>query len=152
MSEDYWDGAIFVFEGTVLTDGSNAGTASLTITPGDGNEFEVLYGFIEHTDAASRFVLAAIRDDGARELARLISNSFANSIQMFPQDGAGGTEVGPARLIVAGIMDLRLEVQSMSVNDTATFVAVLRIRGGVPTTTLAGPTGSTDTKNTDKVF
>lgn len=154
MGQDYWDGALWVFQGTVLTDGSNSGTASLRVDPGVGNEFEVLYGHIRHSDASSRSVQVIVRDASDNEVAFLLNTSGTANVFGFPQSGSGAGigSAGGSRYIVAGTMDLFLSVGSMSVSDTATFGVVCRIRGGVPTAALAGPTGSTDTINTDRVF
>lgn len=153
MSEDYWDGATWVLHGTIATDASTAGTVKAVISPGAGNDLEILYGFIEHTDASSRTCTVYIRDDGARTLSRLVQEAFASSRRMFPQQGTDAAEArGTLRLIMSGLMDLLIQVASMSVSDTFTFAVVVRTRGGMPTATLSGPSGATLTTNTKKVF
>ena len=151
MSEDYWEGGTYVIQGTVETDGATAGEASLTVTPGAGNEFEVLYGMVGHDDATTRTTQSLIRDDGDRGLMFYNTEGFANTEHEIPNNRGSRIVGKPTRGFVSGAMDVFSRVAAMGVNQKATFALVLRLRGGIPTVAFAGPSGATLTTNTKRV-
>ena len=145
------DGAEWVLQGTIVTDGTNAGNAIVRIDVGKGNVVEVLHGKMKHTDGSSRAVTVIKRDPSDNEVARFMSNSFANGEQNFPQEGTTGVETAPNDRIVSGDEDIEMKVASMSISSIFTFSISLWIWGGVPTVTLTSPTGATETTNTKQV-
>lgn len=149
--KEYWAGALWVLQGTIANAGT-AGSATVTISPGQGNELEVLYGKMQHDDASSRAVTVIARDDDDNEIARFFSNSFANSQQNLPQEGTTGVETAPTRRIVAGTMDIQMQVASLGANQTFTFSLCCRIRGGPPSVALTSAAGATETTNKNQVF
>ena len=145
MSEDYWDGAIWVYHSIVANEAAaGASTISWTVVPGTGNEMEVLYGRISNLDTAGRAVTVDIETDTAGELlSNLVQVTMnAGAGNGFPQAitaGAGGAAAASGtRYIVAGTMRLVGSVLSVADGEDAEFGLVCRVRGGVPTVTEAG--------------
>src|SRR2546426_145715 len=87
-------GMTWVFQGTVLED-ATGGThvTSLTVTPGAGNEFLILYGGISAGAGAANLVFVKITD-GTNLLARFANGtSLASGEQWwFPSTGASATQ------------------------------------------------------------
>jgi len=165
MTSSWPAGATWVCQGTVLED-ATAGThvCTLTVTPGTGNEMQVLYGrVLEGNSATAQTCDVYVEDDSANRLTTLVlgsADTSANTAHVFPvasttilavasqQQTAGG--VG---LIVSGTMNLILKVTTTAVSITQTFAVACRIRGAAPTATLADTVGTpTLTINTNRVF
>lgn len=153
------DGATWVFQGTVAED-ATAGThvSSLTITPGAGNEFTLLYArFKAGAGAANLF--SVIIDDGTNTLADLVQPNFSLSssqVVSLPFTGvvAGQKEMNVVSpIIISGAMRLIMSVSTATISLTHTFAVVCRIKGAMPTATLADTVGTpTLTTNTNAVF
>lgn len=161
--------ARWVFQGTVGEDGTG-GThvITLTITPGSGNECELQGGHITVGTTATAQTPGSFIDDGANIVTWLHNPSGQSStasahVYTVPNDkiesnitGAAGTADNaqsniPVRF--GDTMRLVLRVSTTQVSITQTFAVVLRIRGGVPTATLADTVGTpTLTTNTERVF
>ncbi len=153
MSEEYWDGALWVYHADITRDGSTSGTDTIDIVPGAGNEMEVLYGMISHDDGTGRQVRAAISTDNVAERITYLANGVVTSSFMdFPQEGASGNESGPSRKVVAGPMTLRLTIESLAVGKKAIYAVVCRIRGAVPTVTVTKPADSVLVTNKNAVM
>lgn len=153
MSEDYWDGANWVFEADITNDGSNSGNHVYTITVGAGNELEILYGNILNGDTSARTASAVI-DDGSTTTAFMESLSLGAGAQAgFPHANAAGTiETGPTRFIVAGTMRIVVTVASVATSQDTALAIACRIRGGIPTVVLTSPTDAVEVVNTNRVF
>ena len=161
--EDWPAGQTWVFQGTVAED-ATAGThvCSLTVTPGAGNEFQVLYGLIIGGATATAQLYSIFIDDGTNVIS-YIQNAFS-STNSGATIGVGDNtlsasanltdELGlPSNPIVSGTMRLRMQVQTVAVSVTSTFAVACRIKGTVPTATLADPIGTPVlTTNTNRVF
>ncbi len=160
-------GATWVFQGTVAED-ATAGThvCSLTVTPGAGNEMQVLYGSIIVGATATPQTATAVIDDGTNRLMDFFnpvhaSAATSGAVYPFPQTvgnsvatnataSNSATGTGP---IVSGTMRLVLTVSTTAVSVTQTFAVVCRIYGVPPTATLADTVGTpTLTTNTNQVF
>lgn len=142
MTEDYWDGALWVYHSHVTHQaGEGAGTIRWTTVPGAGNEMEILYGEIRNDDTVARTAKVVIDDGNAAQvLATLVEvGCDAAQNQGFPVSdapSAGGTQVSAgARFIIAGTMRIVAEVAAVADSQDASFGIVCRLRGGVPTVT-----------------
>ena len=157
MSEDYWEGATWVYHASITNNGSNSGNHDYVIVPGAGNEFQILTGTIFNGDTSSRSVEGRIRDDGQRTLGYVIERDAtvaAADQRAFPSTQSLG-DGGPAqtsRFIVSGTMEVFLQVRLIAVNQDSQIGLVARIRGGLPTVTLTSPTGATEVVNTNRVY
>jgi len=153
QSASWVGGRTYVFQGTVLLDGT-AGThiASLTVVPGAGNELELVYGQMTNAGSATLGVDVLI-DDGANTVTELVAASTAATYR-FPQSLSSAIQAGPgARYLISGTMRLRLIAQTSTVSVTQIFAVVLRVWGDSPTFTLADSVGSpTLTTNTSGFF
>ncbi len=151
MSEDYWDGALWVYNAQILRDGSTSGTDIIEITPGDGNEMELLYGQVTHNEGTGRQARITIENSLSDDdrLTHLADAAINNTYILFPRDAAG---VGYTRLIIAGEQVLKLTIESLAINITSKYSVVCRIRGGIPTVAVTKPADSTLTTNTNKVM
>ncbi len=157
MSEDYWDGATWVYHSIVANDDQGASTITWLIVPGAGNEMEILYGQLANLDTAGRAVSIAIETDAAgEELTRLVVVTLnAGAAVSFPAanvQAAGGSAAAPTRFILSGNMRLIATVASVALSQDAEFGLVCRIRGGVPTVTEAGGGTIVISELTEQVF
>jgi hypothetical protein len=161
---DSWPaGATFVFQGTVAED-ATAGThvVSLIVAPGEGAEFEVDMGRVVIGATATSQSVSIRIDDGTNILAIIYLGSHTTSglrVQ-FPFTGTQGANVdlpfimGPrAGYRISGPMRFIMEVTTTAVSVTQTFAVVCRIKGPMPTTTLADTVGApTLATNTRRVM
>lgn len=153
MGDGYWEGALYLFHSKVETDGSNSGNISWDISPGTGNEFEVLYGFIDNGDAlAARIARVRILSDSDDTILQIMSESLGAQVRKEWPNKDNEFEPGLGRLFVGGNMSLFGIVQAVGVNQVATFACALRIRGRKPSPTISGPTGSTETRIKEKFY
>ncbi len=157
MSEDYWDGALWVYQADITNDAMDIAAQSYTVVPGAGNEMEILYGELFNGDTSSRVADVTI-DDGANELGRLLALT-ANAASrhgfslLFTQTAAGGPASAGPRYIIAGTTRLVANVASVAVSQDTAFGLVCWIRGGVPTVTEAATAGvPVISINTEQVF
>ncbi len=155
MSDDYWDGALWVYNVLIANDGTGASDIRTTIVPGAGNEMELLYGMIANLDGTTRTGNVYIRDALAgNDLTRLFNESMtAGAIRSFPTVGAGdGVEAHGGRFFIAGTMSLEIELLAVALSQDARFGVVCRIRGAVPTATETGGGTPVITIATEGVF
>ncbi len=160
MSEDYWDGALWVFHADIVNDVTNSGPHTYSIVPGAGNEMELLYGTFLNGDTSNRTFQAVI-DDGANSLGTFVGDPGGITLNLGESHGfpvaearlaAGTGTAAGQRFIIAGTMRLRFILQAVSVNQDSALGFVCRIRGGLPTVTLTSPTDAAETVNTNQVF
>lgn len=156
-NQDYWAGQLFVYQSTVINNGSISDVA-VELSPGRGNEFELYYGTISHNDATASDVDVLIRDGGDRTLVNLydVDAVTQNSLCQFPAEAgapatSGNTSPQPTRFIIAGMMNLFMTALLIDDTEGGTFSIVGRIRGGVPVITETGGT-PTVTINTEGTF
>jgi|SRR5213594_2834439 len=168
-THDVWPaGATWVFQGTVLED-ATAGThvCTLTVTPGAGNELQLLYGRIDVGATATAQTASVRIDDGTNSLTHIMnpgvnSGTTASEAYVFPQASTGNTAALLAtnidfsavfNFLISGTMRLILQVATAAVSVTQTFAVVCRIKGALPTATLADSVGvPVLTTNTNAVF
>ncbi len=155
------DGALFVYQSTIINGGGGGGDVSVVLTPGQGNEFELYWGRISHNDATASDVDVLIRDAGARTLVSLYDMDAVaqNAICQFPTAPAAaatGGNVGdsPAatRFLISGDMDLYMAALAIDLSEGSTNVIVGRIYGGMPTIVETGNSTPAITINTERVF
>lgn len=148
MTDEYRDGATFIFNINIANDSSGASDIALIYTAGEGNEFEVLYGMIENLDSSARRAIVQI-DGGVSDddLAFLLDNNTLAStgLSSFPTGGSNAESSSHetvlnagARLIVSGPMRLRMRLIAVALSQDVTFSGALRIRGGIPTRATSG--------------
>lgn len=155
--QDRW--TTWVFQGTVGED-STVGThnSSLTVTPGAGNEMQLLYGRIQGGAGAANLLTITI-DDGTNVIHRIADSLSLASGQYFnfpnslaPAAQAIGNPM-PASNIISGTMRWIAQISTATVSLTHTFAVACRIKGALPTATLADSLGTpTLTTNTSAVF
>ncbi len=144
MSEDYWDGALWVYHADITNDAMDAATQSYTIVPGVGNEMELLYGTVLNGDTSARNALVEI-SDGANRILRIASFSLGAATNMpLPFKGADNAdEVGSwTRFILAGTMQLEVSVAAVAVSQDSALGLCARIRGSLPLVTEAASAGT----------
>lgn len=148
--------ATWVFQGTIAED-ATAGThvCTLTVSPGAGNELQVIGGEIQvGNTATAQFARAAITDGTTHEIIPLFnpnngSGTTALLFYPFPQNGSSvatntlASTVGPSGgFYVSGTEALVLTVQTAAVSVTQVFAVQCRIKGAMPTATLADTVGA----------
>ncbi len=160
LSETY-EGALFVYQSTIINGGGGGGTVSVVLTPGAGNEFELLWGRISHNDATASDIDVHIRDDGDRVLASLfdVDAVTQNSVCQFPTAPAAAATSGnvgdtPAatRFLIAGGMDLYMAALLIDLSEGSTNVIVGRVFGAVPTIVETGNSTPAITINTEQTY
>ncbi len=157
MSEDYWDGALWVYHADIVNTAGGAGGHSYTVAPAVGSEMEVLYGSFQNGDTLGRLLYVNI-DDGTNLLTRLLGQRTvtAGHAVSFPQgniavdDQAGLAPDG--RTILSGPMTVVAIAEAIAVSQDTAFGIVCRIRGGIPTVALIGPGAAVETVNTNQVM
>ena len=161
VTTDAWPaGATWVFQGTVAED-ATVGThvSSLTVTPGSGQEMQILYGgFVAGAGAAN--LLTIVIDDGTNIITRFANaTSLASGADLwFPSAVAGSSgsqaEFLPPNIIVSGTMRYKMSVSTATVSLTHTFSLAARLKtSALPTATLADTVGTpTLVTNTNRVF
>lgn len=157
--EQYWDGALYVFQADIVNNGANSGNHIYAVTSGVGSEMELLYGNVFNGDGSNRTITGVIQDDGGEDLGFPIPSGHtlnAGNNYSFPAtDAPAATHTAfsaGVRPIFGGGMLLRVQVSSIAVSQDTEFALVLRIRGAIPTVTMTSPTGATETINTNKVM
>ncbi len=159
MGEDYWEGATWVYQADITNDGSNSGLQSYEVTPGAGNEFYIMYGYLHNGDAAGRTGnVLILSGTGGEHLTNLISSDAtvgAADRRNFPAHGDANTDdrnSQPSMPIVSGTMTVLATMGAVAVNQDTQFAITCRIRGAVPTVTLVGPTDAVKTVNVNQVY
>ncbi len=161
MTSGFPDGALFVYQSTIINGGGGGGTVSAVLTPGAGNEFELLWGRISHNDATASDIDVHIRDDGGRVLASLYDMDAVtqNSVCQFPTAPAAAATGGNAgdtpaatRLFISGTMDLYMAALLIDLSEGSTNVIVGRVYGGMPTIVETGNNTPTITINTEQLY
>lgn len=155
--EQFWDGATWVYDAIITNDGVNSGTHIYDVSPGVGNELEILYGQLRNLDTVGRIIDIFIEDDVPNALVYMSPSSFSltQSQRMpFPvTDEALANSAGQARRwLLSGGMNLSCVAASIAVSQDTRFSICCRIRGGLPTVTLTSPTDATETVNINQVF
>ena len=157
MSEDYWEGRTWVYHADILNDETNSGTHSYEVSPGRGNELEVLYGRLLNLDSTARTVNANVDDDAGNQIGHMIPTNFSLTQAQrigFPviDEANSNAAVNSNRWFLSGAMTLQVEIASIAVSQDTVFSISCRIRGGLPTVTLTSPTGATETVNRNQVY
>lgn len=137
---------LWIFQGTVASD-ATVGThvCTLTVTPGAGNQAELLYGQMILTGAAGLVATVAIQYTGGFTITNLISDTAAKTYNFpFAPTGSGVPVAAGQRFIFSGAMSLVLTATTSTVSSTQTFACALRLKSaaGLPTATLADNTGT----------
>lgn len=156
MSEDYWAGAVWVYHANITNNGSNSGNHVYAVSPGVGNEMELLYGSIRNLDAAARTANVEI-DDGTNIFVSLVTavSISASARTSFPgaSSVASSSPVAAgSRIILAGGMRLNATLAAVAVSQDSRFGIACRIRGGVPTVTLTSPADAVEVVDINRVF
>ncbi len=145
MSEEYWDGALWVYQADITSDAMDAGDHIYTVVPGAGNELEVLYGSLFNGDTSSR--AANIQANDGTNLIKHLGNESLGAGTFLPIFSVGpsntaDTILAMGRLILAGTLQLVAQVSAVAVNQDTAFALVCRIRGAIPTVTEAMSAGT----------
>lgn len=152
MSEEYWEGALFIYQSDIVNGAGGGGNISVVISPGVGNEMEVLMAEILNGDSSSRVLAGRTRNEDADKLRSIFSvNTAAGGNQAWPH-GRTDQIGGPGKLILSGDMDLFLLAESVAASQNASFSMEARLRGGVPTITESGNSTPTITINSERVL
>lgn len=163
MADDrYWAGSTWIYA-SEITNGGSAGAPVWEISPGAGNEFEVLYGRLVNLDPAGQQAFCAIGwstgvfTTSGIAIAQLVPILFTVSpgasihfpmVQLIVNSNA----TGPTRFIVSGSMVLEARFNTLSANEDAIFSLCARIRGGRPTVNTSFSSGGNEDILVDQVF
>jgi hypothetical protein len=154
----YWEGATFIYYIRIVNDGSNSGNHEIEISPGVGNELEILYGSIFNGDTAARTILCIIQGQDSSEYSYLLPRNFSLGAGLkvpFPvtdEVEGGGALSGARRLIVSGDMKLYVRIASVGLSQDSEFGVIMRTRGDAPAVTVTSPTGATETVRENRVL
>ncbi len=161
MTEAFYDGGQFVYRSTVINGGGGGGDTSVTVTPGQGNEFGLIQGSVSHNDATASTINALVRDEDDNTQIGLIdalASVTQNSVNYFPSGigtipATGGNQSGvPHPLMVAGTMDIFVNAVAIDLSEGSTHTLILRLRGSVPTITESGNSTPTITITTERTY
>ncbi len=156
MNDEYWSGALWVYQADITNDAMDAATQSYTITPGPGNEMEILPGSaVFNGDTVARTVIIRLLDGDGNVLFTIanISTGAALFLSTFSQISSRNEGMIAGRLVLSGTMQLFYQVSSVAVSQDSAASVVARIRGGVPTVAEAATAGvPVISINTERVF
>lgn len=161
-------GPLWLFNGTVAED-STAGThvTSLTVTPGAGNSFEVIGGFIQLGNSGTAQTATAYQTDGSGHMVGYLLNANAQSVSVASQiiplmtvsqtigsSNQGMQPITQAGWRISGTSSLVMSLTTTTVSITTTFALVCKLRPtAIPVATLADAVGTpTLTTVTNAVF
>ncbi len=135
MSEDYWDGGTWVYQADITNDAMDAANQIYTITPGVGNEMEVLYGSLFNGDTSARNGNVRINDPSANLILHLANESvtagaFIPVLSVGPSNTIDTHNYG--RVILSGAMRLVVTITAVAVSEDSALGLVCRIRGSLP--------------------
>lgn len=146
-------GATWVYHATITNGAGGAGNQIYTVSPGDSNEMEVMYGFIHNGDATTRTIDCRILDGASGNfLSGYFDNEtlLANQNRVFPDSDTN--KLSPFRVLVSGDAQLFMRVRSVAASQDSEAAVVCRVRGRAPTTTEDGASSPTTIINTARFF
>lgn len=158
MSE-YIDGALFIYQSSIINGAGGGGNVSVLLTAGVGSEFELHYGTISHNDATASDVDVVVRDADDDLLVNLydVDAVTQNSLCQFPSAGGAPATTGNASpemrpIILAGDMELFITALAIDASEGITVSIVGRVYGDVPTITETGNSTPAITINEERVI
>ncbi len=153
------DGALWIYQASVINGGGGGGDVSILLSPGTGNEFELFYGTVSHDDATPSDVDVVIRDADDDLLLNLydVDAVTQNSLCQFPTAGGAPSTSGNAapqhtRFFLSGDMELFITALAIDLSEGITVSLVGRVYGGLPTVTEAGNSTPAITINEERVI
>ncbi len=147
QSDDYWEGALWVYHASITNDAMDVATHTYTITVGAGNELEILFGSVLQGDTSNRAVTVEITD-GTNRLAVLIGSTVNAGVRAAFPTATPFIAAGPilisagTRIILGGAMELVVTIGAVAVSQDSALGLVCRIRGAVPTVVEAASAGT----------
>ena len=149
-------GAIWVYQADITNGAGGAGSHTYTLTPGVGNEIEILQGEVFNGDSSSR-VISSLVDDGANRLYPIQNDLTIGAAGRYAMPvgesmAANRNSVGYSKYALAGTMRLVVTVASVAASQDSALGLVARIWGGVPDMVEAGASTPTININTERVF
>lgn len=157
VSKKFWSGALWVYSADIENGAGGGGNIFITLTPGAGNELELLYGMLSNQDTAGRAGEMELRDADDNLLAHLfeegatITNGNEVSIPGIDEITASDNAALPNRIFLAGDMDFLMNLVSVAASENVVFGLCCRIRGGLPTVVESGNSTPTITINMEQV-
>ena len=155
---DYWGGSLYVYQATII--GSAAASHRYDIEPGEGNEFQMLWGTLFNGDTTARSPSSLIYSDDTFSfvLTRFLNTSTigAGSYRNFPADASYGSDAGQSaasRILMAGKMVLRVQLSSVAISQDSALAFACRLRGDPPTVTRSVTSGiDSGVVNVDELY
>ena len=154
LRKEYWDGATWVYEATLLN-GAGAGTILAVIASSAGEEMELLYGMLQNQDTSTRNASVVIEDDSGENLVFFLNADAitAGGTASFPTTeenivrGAGGQ-----RYFISGTQQLNVTIVSVGGSQDMRVAVAMRIRSAVPTVTATVSSGGSETVRSERIF
>ncbi len=158
MVHSWDDGALYVFQGTVVNNGSIS-DVTVRYTPGRGNEMELYWASISHNDATASTIIVLIRDPGGNTLIELANQALVtqNSVIQVPPVGTATAVDGNfpqfvRPIMISGTMDLLLQAIDIDDGEGITVSVVGRVSLNPPAFVSFGGGAQIETINTNRVF
>lgn len=161
MSLSLRDWANHVYRATVINGAGGGGDTSVTLTPGQGNEYALIQGSVSHDDATASTINALVRDEDDNTQIGMIdalASVTQNSVNYFPSGigtipATGGNQSGvPHPLIVAGTMDIFVNAVAIDASEGSTHTLIGRVAGSEPFIAEAGNSTPTITITTERIY
>ena len=145
-------GATWYLRQVYTQTGAGGGNIAIAIVPGEGVEFEIMYGTTGADDyGAGRTITSTIRDTGRNIVSFLREAASVDNkvipilymVETAPGDGEPNIVNGKYSTIVSGNMRFELGATSLILNETFTFAVCIRLhRGGIVAVDRTNSTGT----------
>jgi hypothetical protein len=142
-TQDVWPaGATAILDVTLIQNNAGGGKLAVDVSPGTGNEMEVLYGIVNVTTGTHGIFIGWNSSSTGSNLTNWSTvASVATPNITFPRYGSitGATETSgavgwPLRPIISGTHALTMQASGTGAqNDVVRFTLIVRVKGAVPT-------------------
>ncbi len=148
--------AVWHYRATIVNDGTNTGNHLYNFVPGAGNILILLGGHFLNGDIAGRQGLVTLVDSDGVELRRILFSVSvgAGKRREFPTSEVSaddGNSAAEAPVVASGTEELRVQIQSLAINQNTEVAIQFLVSGGAPTVGLTSPTGAVETETENRI-
>jgi len=145
---DVWpSGATWAYRGTLTQSNAGGGNGVITIIPGAGSEFMLIWVHLGPNDyAAARTVTVRVEDTDNNRIMDIYSAAIDNVHVNLPitnsDSVASALNKSGFPFMISGTDILHFDAASLAQNETFTIAIRARLKGKIPTIATTGSTGT----------